>query len=396
MKSPTRREIGLRRIARRFGRRHRPSVLVVDRAVPTPDQDAGSRTMFQILRLFRRAGFAVHFFAPRPRSGAVDPAYVERLEALGVVAHRLDPRPFAGLKAWLPANGETLDCVFLSRPGSASRVLPLVWRHTAAPVLYYGHDIYHRRLDAQSRHTDDETAGRAAARLEALETALWAAVDTVYYPTAEDCRSVEERCRAAGVAVDARVLPVFGFESFGDDGGPPSPAGRGGAMFVGGFRHAPNVDGMLWFADAIWPLIARGGPETRLSIIGSFPPDPVLALAGDRIAVTGFVPDDALDRAYRAARVVVAPLRFGGGMKGKIVEALRWGVPVVTTTVGAQGFDGSGGAIAVADEPDGFAGAVLRLLGDDRAWLAAATAAVAFARAHFSEDAMWAAIAASL
>jgi glycosyltransferase involved in cell wall biosynthesis len=135
-------------------------------------------------------------------------------------------------------------------------------------------------------------------------------------------------------------------------------------LFLVGFRHAPNADGLLWFARECWPAIRAAVPDARLTVVGSDPPAEVSALAGlGGIEVVGQVPETApyLDR----AALMVAPLRYGAGLKSKVVEGLANGLGVVTTSVGAQGL----GAVpeehlAVADQPEDFARAVIGLLGD--------------------------------
>ena len=135
-------------------------------------------------------------------------------------------------------------------------------------------------------------------------------------------------------------------------------------LFVGGFRHLPNVDAVLWFVVEVWPLIIAEVPQARFVIVGSEVPSAIQALHGlKRIDVQGFVQDTAplLD----AAQVSVAPLTYGAGMKGKVSEALAAGVPVVTTSWGAQGLtEGAGSAYLQADDPSGFAKAVIGVLQD--------------------------------
>jgi len=135
-------------------------------------------------------------------------------------------------------------------------------------------------------------------------------------------------------------------------------------IFVGGFRHSPNLDGLRWFIDEIWPRVYRVMPSTRLTIIGSETPPEIKELDTEPgIQVLGFVEDTAmhLDR----AAISVAPLRYGAGMKGKVVEAMSYGLPVVTTSVGAQGINGrSGEHFFVADDAADFAEALKILLGD--------------------------------
>jgi glycosyltransferase involved in cell wall biosynthesis len=378
---------GLRAVAR-LGRRR---VLIVDRRIPTPDQDAGSRSVFQVLCLFAAKRFDVDFWAPAKR---VEDRYRDQLVACGARVHILDPVPSPDFAQWLKHHGPDIDVVFLSRPQIAMRVIDLVREFCPGRILFYGHDLHHLRLRMELAHAGAEHHAARADALEAIESDIWRRVDTVYYPSPDECRYVRSRLDA-GHEVDVRVLPVFGFASF-DEPSTLSPQGRSGVLFVGGFRHSPNVDGILWFAHDIWPAIASASPGSRLTVVGSRPPPEILALASETIKVRGFIPDDALERAYRSARVAIAPLRFGAGMKGKVAEAMRFGVPMVTTGVGAQGLADAGDALLISDDAGGQGELVLRLLRDDRLWGSTAAAAATFARHHFSRERQWAALAAAI
>jgi glycosyltransferase involved in cell wall biosynthesis len=114
----------------------------------------------------------------------------------------------------------------------------------------------------------------------------------------------------------------------------------------------------------------------------------VRLLAGDRVHVTGFVSDADLANRYAQARVAVVPLRFGAGVKSKVIEALQRGLPLITTQTGAQGLEGLAEVAAVADTAAAIAGEVLRLLRDDDRWHRASRDGAEFARARFSRDAM--------
>jgi glycosyltransferase involved in cell wall biosynthesis len=136
-------------------------------------------------------------------------------------------------------------------------------------------------------------------------------------------------------------------------------------LFVGIFNHAPNPDGLLWFVHCVWPKVRARVNDAILTVIGRFAPAEIQALDGkDGISILGYVPETAsyLDR----AAISIAPLRFGAGMKGKVTEALASGVPVVTTTIGAQGFGIVSGVHAlVANDPENFAANIVQLLNDE-------------------------------
>jgi hypothetical protein len=134
--------------------------------------------------------------------------------------------------------------------------------------------------------------------------------------------------------------------------------------FVGGFRHTPNVDAVSWFIEEIFPLIQAKVPDVVFRIVGSHVPPEIESLRGrPGIEIVGFVEDTTfwLDE----AAVSVAPLRYGAGMKGKVTEALSAGVPVVTTSIGAQGLGATSGLhLCIADTAKDFAETVVAALAD--------------------------------
>jgi glycosyltransferase involved in cell wall biosynthesis len=145
------------------------------------------------------------------------------------------------------------------------------------------------------------------------------------------------------------------------------PAAAPTVAFVATMGWAPNVDAATWLGREIWPLVRAQVPEARLLLVGKDPAPAVRALAGADIEVTGTVAD--VTPFLATARVVVAPLRAGGGTRLKIMEALDTGRPVVATTIGCEGMeDLVGRGVVVADTAAGLADAVARLLADpDRA-----------------------------
>lgn len=142
-------------------------------------------------------------------------------------------------------------------------------------------------------------------------------------------------------------------------------------VHLGTMFWPPNVEGVLWFAREVLPLVLREVPEARFTVAGKGPPPAVQALAKPsspvhgHVTIAGFVPD-ALPLLQRA-RVFIVPVRAGGGMRVKIVDGWQWGLPIVSTTIGAEGIDTRPGEnILLADSPQAFAEAVVRVLTDDR------------------------------
>jgi glycosyltransferase involved in cell wall biosynthesis len=159
-------------------------------------------------------------------------------------------------------------------------------------------------------------------------------------------------------------------------------------LFVASFAHPPNQEALLWFVAQVLPLVRERVSDARLAVVGSNPPQAVLDLAGEAISVSGNVSDDVLRQHYQIARVAAVPLRYGAGVKLKVVEALRAGVPLVTTQVGAQGLPGLSQVVAVEETAASFAAAVVALLRDDVAWKKRSRQQVEFARTRFSRQVM--------
>lgn len=221
-----------------------------------------------------------------------------------------------------------------------------------------------------------------------LEQTVWRAVDVIYHPSPRETEYVEKWLASNRVKAVAKTLLLFVFDAFCEDIS-EGLSRRSDILFVAGFGHPPNIDAAVWFVQEILPLIRAKRPNVRVSIVGSNPTAEVQSLASPNVLVTGFVTDAQLAEHYNRARVAIAPLRYGAGLKGKVIESMRFGLPMVTTSAGVHGFEsGISEAIAVADDSAGFATHVVQLLEDDDRWSSQADAAVKFAKTHFSERTM--------
>lgn len=135
-------------------------------------------------------------------------------------------------------------------------------------------------------------------------------------------------------------------------------------LFVGFFRHEPNVEAVMWFAREVLPLVRERVPDAIFRVVGAYPPLALAALAEQdpRIEITGMVPETAVH--YRRATVFVAPILRGSGTRLKILEAMASGCPVVSTTIGAEGLGASASEIVIGDDARTFADGVCALLSD--------------------------------
>lgn len=354
----------------------RKIALVVDHYIPQPDRDAGSRSMVAFIDALLAAGWLVKFW---PDNLWFDPDYGPALQRRGVeVIH--GQKRVGGFARYLDECGGDLDAVLLSRPHISLPYLDaLEARAPHVPVAYYGHDLHFRRLAREAGITGRAELRDEADRLELMERELWRRADVVLYPSQEEVDDVIEL--APGTRVQA--LTPYAFDSFNDTA---EPERRSGIVFVAGFAHPPNVDAALWLVREVMPLVWQARPDERLTLVGAKPTDEVRALAGERVEVTGYVSDEDLAWRYAQARVAVVPLRYGAGVKGKVVEALQAGVPLATTSSGAQGLPGLEAAACVSDSAETMAADILRLLEDDALWRRQSRAGAQLARARFSRQ----------
>ena len=145
---------------------------------------------------------------------------------------------------------------------------------------------------------------------------------------------------------------------------------RRGMVFLGSFRHAPNVDAVEYLCAEILPLLAPELLEAHpLTIIGNAPSARVIAAAQRRgVQLVGWVPE--VEPYLHQARLMLVPLRYGAGTKTKLIQTMMAGTPAVTTSIGAEGLDiKDSSQVLVADTSAAFASAITRLLQDDRLWL---------------------------
>lgn len=338
----------------------RSTVLVVDHYVPEFDKDAGSKSTLQYLELMVRNGARVKFL---PDDFYKREPYVSVLEGMGIEVLYGDHYA-NNWKKWWKDNSKFIDVVYLHRPHIASRYIDVFRRTPDVKRIYFGHDLHYLRLDRQYEVQQDPAIRKDADRWRRLEYKIIEKSDIVYYPSSVEVEAVRKRFPEKTV----RAIPLYITESV--KGSVPGFADRTGVFFVGGFRHPPNMDGVEWFTREVLPRVADRVPEMRFIIAGSRMPDEILSLSGDHVVVRGPVSEEELARLYAQVRLVVVPLRFGAGVKGKVLDAMRHRVPVVTTTVGAEGLPEPLDYLGIGDGADEFARQVIELYTNQAKWMA--------------------------
>ncbi|HFB83556.1 MAG TPA: glycosyltransferase, partial [Thermodesulfatator sp.] len=331
-------------------RLNRGIILVADHYVPLWDQDSGSLRLYLLLQIFRELGFKVIFW---PDNLAPLQPYTQILEDQGVEVI-YGPRDF---QAYLKENARFIDLLWACRVRFAPSYLPPA-KKEGLNTVFDTIDLHFLREKREAELKGDEKLRQRAEETRRLELSLARAADQVIVvsPFEEEILR-QERIENVTVIpnIHEPVKEVPGFE------------GRKDLMFIGSFQHPPNEDAVCWFVAEIWPRIKKELPEVKFYIVGSSPTEKVKALAREDIIVTGYVPEVA--PYFKQTRVFVAPLRYGAGLKGKVGQAMAFGLPSVLTSVAAEGLGGRPGEeYLLADEPEEFAAAVIRLYQDRELW----------------------------
>jgi len=330
------------------------TVLFIDHYVPFYDKDAGSRSTYLYIKSMIDLGINVKFL---PANFFPHQPYTQHLQQLGVEV--LHGEHYAVTwKNWLIDNAENIDVIYMHRPHITEQFLETVLSLTPRPkLIYFGHDLHYlrtnRELELGESESNNDSLRKEAEKWKKLEFNIIKSVDITFFPSEFEVSEVKRELPGAAV----KALPLYCLEDkapeeFDFDN-------RTGLIFVGGYGHPPNLDGIKWFINDIFPLILKENSEIKLHLVGSNVPDELHDLASESIIVHGFLTDDELDELYNKVRVSIIPLRFGAGVKGKLLEAIQIGLPIVTTSIGAEGIPDVERITKVRDDKQTFANDVL-------------------------------------
>jgi O-antigen biosynthesis protein len=331
---------------------HKKIAVFIDRYVPQYDKDAGSKSTLSYIKAFIKMGYNVKFI---PDDFQGDDVYTPYLEQLGVEV-LTGSFYLLNIDKWIADYGKHFDVVFANRPLTTSKYLDVLKASIKGKLIYYGHDLHYARELREYKLTRDKQLLSHANQMKKLEYAIMEQADIVYYPSFLE---IDEIAKEAPM-VKATAIPVYVYEE-PNKIKPKDANEREDLVFVGGFAHEPNVDAVRWFVNEVLPLVVKEIPDIRFQVIGSNPPDEIKNMASNHVIIRGFVSEEELTKAYNKARVAVVPLRFGAGMKGKVIEALYNNVPLLTTSIGTQGLQSYEGVMKVEDEAVGFANTLIEL-----------------------------------
>jgi glycosyltransferase involved in cell wall biosynthesis len=330
------------------------NILVIDRSILRPDRDAGSLSLFEYCGLFSEMGLGVTFFgddfgdlyAPDTQD------YIERLNKSGINI-LFGESYYASFVEWLSKNADKFNYVLLNRPDVASKYLDTIKRNSKAKTIYLGCDLHFLREMRDFELTKDPSALERSVRFKDKERWIMHESDVVLMYSSTEADIIKNELGLKNVLVS----PLYYFDDFSIQRKDFSQTEN--LLFVGGFPHKPNVDAVEWFLSDIWPKIKEKINGAKTVVVGSSPPADLLEKAGERIVFTDHLTSAELDALYQTSRLCIIPLRFGAGIKGKTLEAIHKGIPIVTTSIGIEGMPGLKEILTPADSGDEFASQIV-------------------------------------
>lgn len=350
---------------RAANRKWATQVAVFDDRIPTPDRDAGSARMLFILRALSEWCHPV--LITTSKQGW--PEYERLLWREGIeTARSLDLNRLM--------KNRNFRVAIISRPFMAEALMkPIRRADPRVKIVFDMVDAHFIRFAREAALTGDAQIAREADSSRRVETRLARASDLIWCNSSADKEAVEaEAPGAPSVVIPTIHRPHMRGLAFDE---------REHLLFVGNFRHRPNEDGIRFFIQEVFPILRESLPEAELLLVGDNAPPEFAGYEGVRLL--GHVPD--VDPLFARSRVFVAPVRFGAGVKGKIGEALAYGIPIVTTTMGAEGmFLRDGHEALIADSPRDFADAIVRAYSDAELWQRLSDHGYAHVGKHFSPE----------
>ncbi len=349
------------------------NILYIDQCVPEYDRDAGSLTAYYVVSILASMNHNVTFW---PDNLVRTEPHTAELQQKGIEAV-YGNRDF---EEFLKGRRETFHVCFTSRPHITARYFDHLKRYApGCKIIYDTTDLHFVREYRMAVLSKDQSKIAAASRNSEGELSLIGMSDVVIVKSLKEARFLLNEDPDLSVAVIPPMqIPLENPVPFEK---------RRDFLFLGGFAHLPNVDALEFLINRIFPKIREHLPDARLYVTGSNASKKVrdLCTGAESVAFLGYIQDieEYLDR----CRIMLVPLTYGAGVKGKITGSFARGLPVVTTSVGAEGISPDDGKILlIEDDPAGFADRAISAYTDESLWNTLSKNSLAFANTHYSPE----------
>ncbi len=304
-------------------------VLVVDHYLPRIDKDAGSRCISNFIDSMLELGYNVKFLG---ENQVISNQYEKSFREKGVEVLKGSEFNFfdQSWKHYLKANLDNIEVVLLSRASVCAPIIAFLKSNNyKGNIIYFGHDLGYLRLEKEAASKNDAGLLNQAKRIKAAEDFMYQNADNSLVLSHDEIEYLRKY-----ITKPIHYIPAYFFDVTRE----VAPYDkREGLLFVGGFNHPPNKDAMAWFLDEIYEPLHK--QNISLTIVGSLMPKSITAYK-HKFKLLNILSDisvDELNELYKKTRIAIVPLRYGAGVKGKVIEAMSKGVPVVGTDIAFEG-----------------------------------------------------------
>ncbi len=330
------------------------TILIIDSNIPKYNCSAGERTTWQYIDMFLEMDFDV-FFMPDDFK-EIQP-YTQELLNKGIkcLCGDLYEQHY---DSWIMKNGLKLDYVLLNRPMVAVKYMDLLKRYSNARIIYYGMDIHHIRESEQYKVTNDTEHYKLSEYFKKIELYLYKKADIILTVSAEEASVIKEYGYN-----NIEVFPVYFYKDFNTV--EYIPRQRNNILFVGGEKHPPNPDAVIWFIEEILPEFIKKIQDVKFIVVGRYGNDFVAKYSSENTMFVVSADDEELKKIYNSVKIVAVPLRFGAGIKGKTIEAGYYGIPVVSTKFGLEGLPDISKILSPKNTAEEFKNELISIYNDD-------------------------------
>lgn len=332
------------------------SILVIDSYAPRFDRESGSNRLLNIIKILKDLEYHVIFF---PDNEFGEQPYTQMLCQIGVeVIYKID-ESYSTLFE-LKKRIQLIDFAWICRPQLFKKYYKYLSKNNNLLLIYDTIDLHFQRIkrEWELKGSSDKKLEKKWKKSFALERKCSSKASLTITVTREEKKVVD------GWGNKCAVIPNIHKPSSEQI---PSFTEREGLLFIGSYLHPPNVDSVMWLCEEIMPIIWEFDRKITITLLGSNPTNEVLNLRNENVIVPGFV--ENVEPYFSSSKVFVAPLRYGAGMKGKIGQSLAFGLPVVTTKIGAEGMGlVNGKNVLIADDCESISQSLLSIYNDQEKW----------------------------
>ena len=319
-------------------RRYNKRMLVISHIIPKFNKDAGNRCSFMYLNLFQEIGFQVTFISEN----------LEKIEPYTTILQQKGIEVLYGdwyknnLENWMKNNLKYFKYVYLQSPKTTQKYIDLIRHYFTGKIFYFAQDLHYIRLSI-----NDEESKKQSEIFRKIEMEIFSKVDIIHVVGNYEYQILRKKFKQKTI----RHIPIFMYENQLTNV-EKDFSKRKDLIFVGEFLYSPNIDAVLWFSKHIYPKIVERFPDIIWHIVGSNITVEIGKLQSRNIKIEGSLSDEDLYSLYQKCRIAVIPLRFGTGVKDKIIEAAYNQIPIVTTSIGGESLDNSLGTFIIEDDAE--------------------------------------------